>query len=482
MYALSLIAALLIASPDDDAAAALAIAKAKKSVQSKSLLKVEKSDDDAAAAIAIAKTKVVQPKPPVVMQKKITDTTKAKQRAIEKNCALVLFVNTPVNVADLTGTFVAAYLDEYQGDDTPRIVVAVPDGEGGLIYNQVGGIWHLPPNADAKAIEAMAAAQAAAVRRTVSQPATPFDKSNSNRNGQRQQIADGSPWLPVREQSKIKDMWPEGVPFPETLQFYALPKASQRIATTNDRPSRGFHSVRTDEKNINAEYPYIGSGGMDFAKKGTWHNVTGLAIPEGDKIKVWAQRTPVLNSFGSYQQEEAMFWTFPKGTQAFDVLLRKNDYGSEHIFTIRKREKVGDKWDDGVQYFVKTATVEEPPLKAEPTLRLRNVLGVTKLVFPVARAQAKLERNKRQQFAESRIAVADDGHFTPPGFIGTGISCNKCHVVGMNSEDAPYAGPALRGRDGVFSFYPVLPESVDRDYYIPRLDRRWPLEVIGRVE
>src|ERR1019366_9137656 len=178
MYALSLIAALLIASPDDDAAAALAIAKAKKSVQSKSLLKVEKSDDDAAAAIAIAKTKVVQPKPPVVMQKKITDTTKAKQRAIEKNCALVFFVNTPVNVADLAGTFVAAYLDEYQGDDTPRVVVVVPDGEGGLIYNKVGGIWYLPANADARAIEAMAAAQAAAARRTVSRTvASPFPLS-----------------------------------------------------------------------------------------------------------------------------------------------------------------------------------------------------------------------------------------------------------------------------------------------------------------
>src|ERR1019366_7200541 len=93
-------------------------------------------DDDAAAAIAIAKTKanVEHPKPPSVIEKKITDTAKAKQKAIDKNCALVFFVNTPVNVADLAGTFVAAYLDEYQGDDTPRVVVVVPDSEGGLIY------------------------------------------------------------------------------------------------------------------------------------------------------------------------------------------------------------------------------------------------------------------------------------------------------------------------------------------------------------
>ena len=62
------------------------------------------------------------------------------------------------------------------------------------------------------------------------------------------------PWLPAASQQYVKALWPEGVPFPVTLKFYALPKASQVLKTTNNQPYYGFHSV-TGFDNINTEFP-----------------------------------------------------------------------------------------------------------------------------------------------------------------------------------------------------------------------------------
>lgn len=283
-----------------------------------------------------------------------------------------------------------------------------------------------------------------------------------------------SPWLP---DANIKSMWPEGVPYPENLKFYQLPKASQRIAVTNDRRSRGFHSIsRRDgiigNDNINREFPYIGSGGLDFDKD--CRNITGLAIPDRQKIKVWTQLTPILAGTG-YQNEEMMFWQFPEGTQAYDVLVKKNEDGSEHVFTVRIRTRLKDGWDEGKSFFPDVPLAEAKEYKVKAPFRLRNLLNINTVTYRVHEIEPLTERKYR--FREQRTAINDGGHFTPANFVGTGVTCSQCHVKSMMKEDSPYGGPALRGQDSVFSWYPITVASVDRDFYTPELDHRWPLDV-----
>ena len=282
-----------------------------------------------------------------------------------------------------------------------------------------------------------------------------------------------SPWLPRAEHEHIWKLWPDGVPYADGLGFYSLPRASQRLAKTNEQPSRGFHSG----SGINLEFPYIGSGGMDWAENGTWRNVTGLAIPKGQKIAVTVQSKPVLNEYGYFQTEQAMFWAFPAGTQAYDVLLRRHRDGTEHIFNVRVRTKIdAERWDDGASYFPEIATEKTVTYTTIGNARTRDVLGLQRLAYRVAEIAPLPIR--RYRFREATIAYNDGGNFFPPGFKGTGATCSKCHVTGMAGESAPYAGPELRGRDTVFSWYPVRVESIDNgaEFYTPSLDYRWPIK------
>ncbi len=444
-------------------------------------------DDDARAALALAQANAAKPAPKKEQPKlpaKIKDNDKAKRQAVDKNCAIVFFVNTEVRTDDLTGVFVAAYLDEYQGDDTPRVVVAVPDGEGGLVYNKVGGHWYLPPNADGKAIEAMAAAQAQAARRTVSRPAVPFPSSRAE-----PQLArpEGSPWLPVGDQEYVRSLWPDGVELPKTLKFYKLRPASQRVDAYVPGDGRGrrflpitMGGLRINE-NANRDFPWINSGGMDFANKGTWRNATGMALPENSKIKTWLAPMRV-----STQYEIAMHWQFPTGTKMFDVLIRKNVDGSEHIFNVRRRVKNDDGWDDGASFMPDVPLGDVKVSHDLGSRRSREVLGIDRIAYRVATVKV----DKKAKFKESNVAMNDEGHFFPPGFKGTGLTCNKCHS-GAVHESQVYGGPLLRGKDTVFSWYPVNPsfvidgESLESSIFArvntPPPDQRWPIEYLGII-
>ena len=285
-------------------------------------------------------------------------------------------------------------------------------------------------------------------------------------------------WLSQGEHGAIWDMWPAGVPCPDTLKFYSLPKASQRIATTDNRPSFGFHAV-TESQNINSEFPYAVSGGMDWVDRAMWRNVTGLSIPKGKKISVWVAKKDVLNSFGRFQSEFALFWAFPDGTQVFDVLIHKKPDGQEHIFTVRVREKNGT-WENQ-SYFPQVVTGEYADYHHPGNSTTRNIFGVEKITYRTAKARI-LFPFRKYIFKESKIAITDDGVFFPKGFVGHGMACSKCHVTGMNNEKTPYAGPELRGRDTVFSWYPVTLDSIVKnkvggEYYQPRLDSRWPIQM-----
>jgi hypothetical protein len=435
-------------------------------------------DDDAAAAIAIAKASIKKEQLNVKPTPKADDVPpfpkyesvymNVMDSAAQQNRHAVIFVGHKGTVLnrDIGTRLVGGSVDSLEGFPAKCVVVCEPNGKGWMNWKAT-----LPADATDK--------QIADAVKGVTPTQDPFDKS-VKRDRRRADGDSSSPWSPQSEQDYIRKLWPEGVEFPDTLKFYSLPKASQRIATTNDRPSRGFHLLRRGEQNINLEFPYVTSGGMDQAEVGAWRNVTGLAIPEGGKIKVWAQRTPILNSFGSYQQEEMLFWKFPSGTQAYDVLIRKNDDGSEHIFTIRVRERDDKGWDSGLSYFPSVEVGETQSYVTAGNTRTRDVIGVEKVVYKVAEVKP-LDR-KRYLFKPRNTAISDDGHFFPKGFKGTGLSCTQCHVKGMMNEASPYAGPALRGQDSVFSFFPTRVDSIDTDYYTPRIDHRWPLEIIGRVE
>jgi hypothetical protein len=174
----------------------------------------------------------------------------------------------------------------------------------------------------------------------------------------------------------------------------------------------------------------------------------------------------------------------------FDVLARKNDDGSEHIFNVRRRIKLASGWDDGASFFPDVKAGEIETSYSNGSERSRRVLGVPRITYRFAVVEKLSERKiKFKEADETTIAMNDGGHFFPPGFKGSGMSCNKCHGGGVH-ESKIYGGPLLRGKDTVFSWHPV-PESmvVGGEALEPRLfhavhtpgvDTRWPLELIGR--
>jgi hypothetical protein len=419
-------------------------------------------DEDAAAALALAQRPVEKKH-----EEKAETYSQAQVRAIEEKLPLVVYVGVPRRNIRST---IASSSQGFPGYPAQCIIVSNTDGS-----------WRatLPATATDDEIHN---------GRMVSQPARPFDS--------RPTADDNGPWLPVGEQKAVKDMWPEGVPFPSTLKFYRLPKASQVVAAYQSQvvPIIRFTGIKGDADNINREFPYTTSGGMDYAEPGTWRNVTGLAIPEGKKIEAWRQFKPLHNG-SNYQDESALFWQFPKGTEVFDVLIRKNKDGSEHIFTVRKRTKVEDsKWDDGSSFFPDVDGEEQKQMLVSDSPRTRRLLG-SALGFRF-RQVPKIETAKvKFKETDPRLAMTDGGHFFPPGFKGTPVSCNKCHSIPsldnqkgrgeLSGEIAAYGGPMLRGMDSVYSWYPTRADLLavsSNDANPPAvtpIDYRWPVKFLG---
>lgn len=439
-------------------------------------------DDDAAAAIAIAKAKEAdkQPKPRPIPVPKRETYLEAKSRAVKEGKPFVVFIG--VDRRYIRGT-VSYGVSEGAFDGYPAKGVLVADASGNLKAE-------LSPSASDAQI-------ASAIKGVTVQQPDPFEQSNRRGVLKRRVADDDSPWLPVGEQDKVFAMWPQGVPRPETLKFYSLPKASQAVAALNTPGKDGgppiimFTHHTESVSNINHQFPYIGSGGMDWAEKGTWRNITGLSIPEGKKIKVWKDWKP-LNVGNNFQEERALFWSFPTGTEAFDVLIRKNKDGSEHIFTVRKRTKVSETaWDDGVSYFPDVAGGEEMKEATDHTARTKRLFGGRLIQYRYRKVEP-LQAGKRYPFKEQLTAVSDGGHFMPPGFMGTGVSCNKCHSIpslpnqkgtgSLSGEIADYGGPLLRGMDTIYSWMPVRTDYIassvrEADNPVTPLDYRWPIEV-----
>src|ERR1043166_6337643 len=155
---------------------------------------------------------------------------------------------------------------------------------------------------------------------------------------------DDGPWLPKSEQKKIMAMMPKGVPIGKNLKFYKCDPVYQNMFTMNG--GRSKFNVITPVTDVD---PWRVSGGMHFSDSKDWRNVTGLDLP--DKITYWQEDTDVraLSLVPKWR------WAFPKGTLAYDVLIRIKD-GKEHIFEVAIQEKREDDWDDGTVYRPEAST------------------------------------------------------------------------------------------------------------------------------
>jgi hypothetical protein len=143
------------------------------------------------------------------------------------------------------------------------------------------------------------------------------------------------------------------------------------------------------------------------------------------------------------------------------VLLRIKD-GKEHIFEVRVHEKQEEDWDAGTTY-----RPETPIDKAE---RYTWSWGFTNEGLQASAITYTTRIDRRAKFVPTRKLVIDDGDFTPPKYVGTGMSCNSCHSRVGELYDVPgrIYREARRGDDGRFSWHPFSETG--------GIDERWPLK------
>jgi len=261
---------------------------------------------------------------------------------------------------------------------------------------------------------------------------------------------DEGPWLPRAEQKKLLDMMPKGVPVGPNLKFYRLPSVYQKMFTMNNGTSK--YTVITPREESD---PWRVSGGMHHVDRKEWRNVTGLDLP--GKIAYWQEDTDVR----AFALVPKWRWQFPKGTLAYDVLMRIKD-GKEHIFEVRVQEKKEDAWDNG--------TVYRPEVSIEKAERNGWSWDFPGFDLKGASTTYTTKIDPKVKFVASRTVVIDDGNFTPPNYVGTGMSCNACHAKVGELYDV--AGQiyreARRGDDGRFSWHPFTENG--------GIDQRWPLD------
>jgi hypothetical protein len=261
---------------------------------------------------------------------------------------------------------------------------------------------------------------------------------------------DEGPWLPRAEQKKLLDLMPKGVPIGSNLKFYRLPSVYQRMFTMNNGTSK--YNVITPIDDVD---PWRTSGGLHHVDKKEWRNVTGLDLP--GKIAYWQEDTDVR----AFSLVPKWRWQFPTGTLAYDVLLRVND-GKEHIFEVRVHEKLEDGWDGG--------TIYRPEVTGEKTDRKEWTWEFPGHDLKAASVTVTAKIDPLAKFIASRQVVVDDGVFTPPNYVGTGMACNSCHSKVGQLYDVPgqIYREARRGDDGRFSWHPFTQDG-------GAIDTRWPL-------
>jgi hypothetical protein len=251
------------------------------------------------------------------------------------------------------------------------------------------------------------------------------------------------PWLPQKEQMRLRSLLPFGVPVSQNLMFYKLPQKYQQLDQMYNTPRNILLPA------LNEEHPWMVSGGMHFATKGQdWDNATAFDIPENEKIEVWSE----LTYAGAPNLVPKTRWKFPDGTLAYDVLLNKRG----KVFEVRVHEKVNGEWDGG--------TVYRPKVERNGLFKKRKDWSFRDFSASATYFEVPEIKEEDVEFAPTRAVMNDGGHFIPQNYFGTGVSCNTCHSkVGVRLG----YGPARRGDDGRFSWHPFDDSG--------RIDSRWPI-------
>jgi hypothetical protein len=201
--------------------------------------------------------------------------------------------------------------------------------------------------------------------------------------------------------------------------------------------------------------PWRDSGGLHHVDRKEWRNVTGLDLP--GPITLWQEDTDVR----AFSLVPKWRWSFPKGTLAYDVLLRVKD-GKEHIFEVRVHEKFEDDWDEG--------TIYRPDVAVENAERHNWNWEFAGEGLKASAVTFFAKINPKAKFVSRKKVVIDDGDFVPPNYVGAGMSCNSCHNRVGEIVDVPgqIYRQARRGDDGRFSWHPFTDNS--------QIDNRWPIK------
>lgn len=258
------------------------------------------------------------------------------------------------------------------------------------------------------------------------------------------------PWLPRADQKKLLALMPKGIPVGKNLKFYKSDPVYQNMYTMNN--GRSKFNVITPIDDVD---PWRVSGGMHHVDKKEWRNVTGLDLP--GQIVYWQEDTDVR----AFSLVSKWRWQFPTGTLAYDVLLRVKN-GKEHIFEVRVHEKREEDWDEGTIYRPDVASAKGERHTWTWDFASEGLKG------SAVTYTAKID--PKAKFIPTRTVVIDDGAFTPPNYVGAGMSCNACHSrVGL-LYDVPgrIYREARRGDDGRFSWHPFTDGG--------EIDTRWPLK------
>ncbi len=261
---------------------------------------------------------------------------------------------------------------------------------------------------------------------------------------------DAGPWLPKADQKKLLTMMPKGVPITKNLKFYKSDPVYQNMYTMNNGRSRFNVITPIDEVD-----PWRVSGGLHHVDKKEWRNVTGLDLP--GPILYWQEDTDVR----AFSLVPKWRWQFPTGTIAYDVLLRVKD-GREHVFEVRVHEKLEEDWDAG--------TIYRPKVSLDKAERSNWTWEFAAEGLKGTAVSYSAKINPKAPFVPTRTLVIDDGNFTPPNYVGAGMSCNTCHSRVGQLYDVPgrIYREARRGDDGRFSWHPFAENG--------EIDQRWPLK------
>ncbi len=197
----------------------------------------------------------------------------------------------------------------FAGEVRPSVMIFHKRGAGGMRFDA---------DIDDASIRAAHKAMMGQPAREVSPQATPFASPPQAPEVAARDAAVtaevSAPWLPVREQERIRRLLPLSVT--GRPLFYNIPRRYQAMHTEDNGRSR--YNIPTPP---DGDWPsdLILSGGLQNVHG--WKSYKALDIPDGKKVLVWKEDTDVR----AFSLVPMWKWQFPVGTRAYDVLVNDND-------------------------------------------------------------------------------------------------------------------------------------------------------------